>query len=986
MTEGTTRPVQAKTSGRVWLALAGILFLALGLRLARLTFQPLWADEGYSIYFASLDPVALARATAADIHPPLYYYLLKLWAALLGGGDASLRLLSVVLGVLTIAATYALARRLVGQQGAVLSALLVAVSPFHVYYSQEVRMYALAGLLATLSTALLVEACRRESPAASDQPAQGESTSPKQRRWRALSLLYVITAALGLYTMYYSLFVPVAHIVYVLIRYRSRRRAVARWAGLVTVALVLYVPWILMAANPLSRYVAGKVSAETYTALDPVSFAGQVLAALAIGTPSPGRWLISLGAALLLGLAVLGAVQSIVRRGRAPREDDRSRVWSGALLITLVLVPLALGYLVNVVWPFHPPGFARLFVFCLPPLAMLAAEGLRWLADRGIAPVRQLARPVSLRICASYLLRLPVLVAALCTLFVAAALADFYVSPRYTRDDYRPIIRHMSALAHPDDVVVALYPWQLGFVRAYFIGSLPHLYFAERATDWATYPAIMRQDLERLGRDHGRLWFPTFERLGGHLERGVVEYLTTAHFPGLGGWYGDHRLYLFAFGGTGSVQPRHVTAGAGLRLEGAGISLEPLAAGRDAVRIELDWQATGAVPEQGQVTLRLSDEGNRTWIKRDSIPQNGLLPFSTWPSDATVADRHALPIPATTPPGSYRLLMSVFDRATGSNLPLAIGGQPAGNEVELGKIIISRDGDYRPPPSALGIPVLREVRFVGAPRLIGYHLRSTPLRPGHPVYLDLYWQAESAVTEDPTLFVQVLDRANKVWGLYEGPAVAPPYPPSRWVAGEILRGQISFLLAPDAPGGEYRIVVGWLKGRGKERLRVVGGGNQVVLTQAEAVTRRHITTLPRPEIPMDAYIGDAVQFLGYDRAPQAVTPGTTVRLTLYWRAMGRMDRPYVVFLHLVDGQGGIQAQKDNEPVQGTIPTTSWLPGEIISDVYELTLPAALPGGQYPLRVGMYDAATSVRLPVKERGAAKTGDYIDLGSLTVSSGP
>ncbi|MBM3134684.1 MAG: hypothetical protein FJZ89_05220, partial [Chloroflexi bacterium] len=57
-------------------ALLAITLLALGLRLGRLTFQPLWWDEGTSVYFASQPLPDLTAATAADIHPPFYYLLL----------------------------------------------------------------------------------------------------------------------------------------------------------------------------------------------------------------------------------------------------------------------------------------------------------------------------------------------------------------------------------------------------------------------------------------------------------------------------------------------------------------------------------------------------------------------------------------------------------------------------------------------------------------------------------------------------------------------------------------------------------------------------------------------------------------------------------------------------------------------------------------------------------------------------------------------
>jgi hypothetical protein len=86
-------------------------------------------------------------------------------------------------------------------------------------------------------------------------------------------------------------------------------------------------------------------------------------------------------------------------------------------------------------------------------------------------------------------------------------------------------------------------------------------------------------------------------------------------------------------------------------------------------------------------------------------------------------------------------------------------------------------------------------------------------------------------------------------------------------------------------------------------------------------------------------------------------------LTLFWRALSKMDRDYTVFTHLVDGEGRTWGQKDNPPVDGFYPTTYWEPGDIVRDQYEITIsPETLPG-EYQLETGMYLAETGERLEV-----------------------
>jgi hypothetical protein len=251
------------------------------------------------------------------------------------------------------------------------------------------------------------------------------------------------------------------------------------------------------------------------------------------------------------------------------------------------------------------------------------------------------------------------------------------------------------------------------------------------------------------------------------------------------------------------------------------------------------------------------------------------------------------------------------------------------------------------------------------------------------VALDLYWQVETAIPDDLVLFVQARDRVNKLWGLYEGPAVGMQYPTSRWVVGDILRSQVSFLLAPDAPGGEYDLYVGWLRGRKMERLAVARGGNEVAVAHVVAVSRQHVMALPQPSKPMDVRLGESVQLLGIDAEREVVQPGANANLTLYWRCLARMETAYSVFVHVVDGRGNIQAQIDSEPVEGKIPTTSWLPGEVVADRLQIRIPLGLPAGSYAVIGGMYDRVTGKRLRAQNAAGGSGGDAIELGQIVVA---
>lgn len=145
---------------RGWLAhpLAAPALIALaaaGLRLWGLTAQPIWFDESVLVAYGRLEPALwLAKLSEARegvflTKAPLLVLLLHGWIYGVGTGAAILRLPFVVVGVATVLVLYWIVQRLYGRTVAVFAALLLALSPYHIYYSQQVTEYGplvLAGL------------------------------------------------------------------------------------------------------------------------------------------------------------------------------------------------------------------------------------------------------------------------------------------------------------------------------------------------------------------------------------------------------------------------------------------------------------------------------------------------------------------------------------------------------------------------------------------------------------------------------------------------------------------------------------------------------------------------------------------------------------------------------------------------------------------------------------------------------------------------
>ena len=146
---------------RLWrsptgLGLAAILAVAAGLRLWGLDQTGLWLDEGASVWLASQDLDQLFNYLSFEASPALFYLLLKAWLWV-GQSDLWVRLLPALLGTASVGLVYLLGRRLFASPSAgLIAALLIALSPFHVHYSQEVRPYILWFGLTTLAFLMLL--------------------------------------------------------------------------------------------------------------------------------------------------------------------------------------------------------------------------------------------------------------------------------------------------------------------------------------------------------------------------------------------------------------------------------------------------------------------------------------------------------------------------------------------------------------------------------------------------------------------------------------------------------------------------------------------------------------------------------------------------------------------------------------------------------------------------------------------------------------
>src|SRR5947209_16693495 len=131
---------------------AGLVLLAAFLRFATLHVQSYDYDELQTVRLLRMHFGSMLAGIARDEStPPLYYVLAWAWSKAFGTGEAGLRALSALFGTAMVPLVYVTAKRLASRRAALVAALLISVSPWLVWYSQEARTYALVALLGALS-------------------------------------------------------------------------------------------------------------------------------------------------------------------------------------------------------------------------------------------------------------------------------------------------------------------------------------------------------------------------------------------------------------------------------------------------------------------------------------------------------------------------------------------------------------------------------------------------------------------------------------------------------------------------------------------------------------------------------------------------------------------------------------------------------------------------------------------------------------------
>ena len=651
-----------------WPIVAALLCaLALGLRLWRLTYHSFWFDEAVSAGWAgwrAADIVRVGMELTLDKHPPVYYLLLRGWMLLFGTSDAALRSLGALLGALAVFPIFALGQRWWGHAGGAVAALLAAINPFLVWYSQEARMFMPAATFALLGLWAFVSLL--------------DDASDHRRAFLAWAAFVVATLA-GVYAyLFNALLLPVAGLWWLLAIGRAwragrRRLSSLRLGGgsaLVTVAIGFW---------PLARQ-AWAVSGAEATPGRAFQDAGVVLWQLGRAFVLNKARLGPLGEGVL-ALAAIAVVVGLwpgfrvedAREGSLARPAWRGRGWSE--LAAALLVPWLIGNLLLIrdARAFAEP---RYWLFLVPFLCLAWAAASVRLVTNG-RPTSRVARAG---------------VGLLGGLLLAGLLAASLVAlpwnwrPESRREDWRAAADYVARHAGPDDAILIHVDYVRRAFLRYYRGDLPIFFpFGGRLDDLSQVePPLV-----------GMGGFATIWLIESHLEgvddgRLVEQWLgqryplLTEQFPA-GIAVRAYAVRTVVDRLPADALPLEAEVGPGLTLAGCRLAEAEVRAQDDVyhppsgwVHVALYWRRTGEPAADARPRLHLIDAIGQVWGAGLARERSlwGMRPPRQWPADGFVRDEHDVNLNPVTPPGDYRLQVAL----------VSTDGQPLGLEASCGAI------------------------------------------------------------------------------------------------------------------------------------------------------------------------------------------------------------------------------------------------------------------------------------------------------------
>jgi hypothetical protein len=330
----------------------------------------------------------------------------------------------------------------------------------------------------------------------------------------------------------------------------------------------------------------------------------------------------------------------------------------GLFWATALAVPLVEAYLFQLVFSFF---FPRFLLYLVPICYLLAAHGIVTVT-RGSPRIAQ-----------------AVLTVAVISLWIPG-LAHVYARPIDQAENPRPVVARLRAVARPDDALVYVYIWQVGYV----LGHYPQNELSFYRAYWP--PQTVGEELMSIFDSHPRLWRMSYA-IGARDPHNLPNaWLEDNAFRVESTWYGRHNLALYVAPDfqTPGVGPGTRTAYFGgeieLRYPRVDAKLRP----GDVLALPLRWRALAEPGADYVVFVHVGLPDTPPLAQHDEQPHNGLEPTGTWDVGQEVLDRHALLLPQDMPSGRYLVQVGLYRPSDG--IRLALDGANGADILSLGTV------------------------------------------------------------------------------------------------------------------------------------------------------------------------------------------------------------------------------------------------------------------------------------------------------------
>lgn len=879
-------------------------FLLFTILVTTLDAQSLWWDEGISLHLTSLEWYDLLIDRATNIHPPLYFILLKLWVYYAGSSVFAARYLSLLATFMLPTGVHMFMRPLFSRTTVRAASLLVAVAPPFIIYGQEIRAYA---FLPACFVLLLWQVSRILDNSDNGTPVK----DVKKGIWLGVfQAIFVGLHYVGLIGVFLSDVALLANVIR-----KKQKRLYIQFITSISVFIILIAPWVAFVyVQGVQNVVQHAGISNPFSEPIPFNYLVKLLAEFHItGMPEMGQSpLLNLPIILI---ALCGFVLILV-------QLVKGQLHTVCLLLGIWLLPFLS---VPLIWSLSPQSHPRyLFPYYL---------GF-WLLAAYLIGHRVVVRvPKVLRL-----------------LFLSAVLTssclgtyNYLFDRTYSRTDIRAVADFLNKYSVPGDVVFIPHTdWSL---PQYDVGAA-QIFMVPAARE----QNIIEMYLASAGNLSNAYLMDYPRNVTDPL--GYVRFLLSRQ-----GYLSDkkqfHKVVLEKYDITeifsvSQCNPLPIACVGDDALCLAGSSVDTTPYSGTMLPVMLCWWH-GAVDHRYALALRLyTKSGILVSLIDERLVDDTAQPSDTWAGQADFQSYHRIPIPVGLAPENYTLEVSLYPVDDPSRI-VSFHYDDGTREpsVTLADIKPSAEMWIENSPESVRptIEHLDEIPMPGL-RLKGSALDPDVVTPGLPIYVTLLWIKEDARVGLTQPMLELIQNDNTVltsvpaWGNFHQIPVLRP----------VLDHRVLYVPA-DAKAGDVQVV-----------LKFQDADTSVRLGDVSVEKKEHIFTAPDIRYPLRTAIPDLATLLGYDISVDTeLSTGEPFTVTLVWQAEKESRRTDLkIFVHLVDEEGTIVAQHDAKPVNWMRPTQSWLEGEILVDTHQMQW-LQTKSGTGVIHVGMYDAVTGDRV-------------------------